>query len=230
MRNNLREEVLEANLSLVRSGLVTGTFGNVSGIDRSAQIIAIKPSGVPYDRMQAKDIVLTDLEGNVVEGNLRPSSDLETHVLLYHVFPKVGGIAHTHSRHATGWAQARREIPCFGTTHSDYFRGAIPVTDELTHEEIAEDYELNTGHVIARRFKHIDPMQMKAVLVSGHAPFCWGKDAHDASHMAAMLEEVAHLAFLTVTLGGSLPVSDSLRDKHFLRKHGPKATYGQPLK
>lgn len=224
----LREDVLAANLSLVSRGLVVETFGNASGIDRTAGLVAIKPSGVPYDRMTAADLVITDLDGKILEGALRPSSDLDTHIALYKAFPAIGGVAHTHSRHATAWAQARREIPCFGTTHADYFRGAIPVTDELTHEEIAGPYELNTGLAIARRFAHIDPLMMKAVLVANHAPFCWGKDATEAAYMAFMLEEVARLAIMTLSIeAAALPASDSLRDRHFLRKHGPKATYGQ---
>jgi L-ribulose-5-phosphate 4-epimerase len=230
MADQLREQVLAANLALVTKGLVVETFGNASGIDREQGRVVIKPSGVAYHRMTTADLVVTDLEGRILEGTLRPSSDLHTHIALYKAFPQIGGVTHTHSRYATAWAQARREIPCFGTTHADYFRGAVPVTEELSHEEISGDYELNTGLVVARRFAHIDPLMMKAVLVSGHAPFCWGRDPADAAYTAAMLEEVAHLAFMTVTLGGSLPISDSLRDKHFLRKHGPKATYGQALK
>lgn len=228
MLDELREQVLAANLSLVTRGLVVETFGNASGIDREKGLMVIKPSGVPYDRMLPADLVVTDLDGKIVEGSLRPSSDLDTHLALYKAFPKIGGVAHTHSRHATAWAQARREIPCFGTTHADYFRGAIPVTEELTHEEITGDYERNTGLVIARRFERMDPLSMKAVLVAGHAPFCWGRSATDAAYTAFVLEEVAHLAFMTLTIeAASLPISDSLRDKHFLRKHGPKATYGQ---
>ena len=224
----LRSEVLEANLRLVRDGLVVETFGNASGIDRAQGLIAIKPSGIDYAKLKASDLVITDLEGNAVSGSLKPSSDLDTHLALYKAFPKIGGVAHTHSRYATAWAQARREIPCFGTTHADYFRGAIPVTDEMEHEEITTRYELNTGRVIARRFNHLDPMMMPAVLVAGHAPFAWGKDAAEAAHNAFLLEEVAHLAMMTVTIDPTArPISDTLRDKHFLRKHGPKAYYGQ---
>ncbi len=224
----LREEVLEANLALVRSGLVVDTFGNASGIDREHGLVYIKPSGVPYDVLQPADMVVTDLDGKVVEGTLRPSSDLPTHIYLYKAFPQIGGVAHTHSRHATAWAQARREIPCFGTTHADYFRGSIPVTDEMTHEEISTEYELNTGMVIERRFTNIDPLMMRAVLVANHAPFCWAKTPREASHVAFLLEEVARLAYMTISIEGAAErVSDSLRDKHFMRKHGPKAYYGQ---
>jgi L-ribulose-5-phosphate 4-epimerase len=228
MLRELRELVLEANLSLVRNGLVVETFGNASGIDRDERLVVIKPSGVPYDRLKTGDLVVTDLEGRVVEGTLRPSSDLPTHIALYGVFPDIGGVAHTHSRHATAWAQARREIPCFGTTHADYFRGAIPVTEEMTHEEIASNYEWNTGLAIARRFSNADTRAMRAVLVAGHAPFTWGKDAVEAAHFAFMLEEVARLACMTIAIeSAAMGISDSLRDKHFLRKHGPEAYYGQ---
>ena len=225
---SLRGQVYEANLALVRTGLVIETFGNASGIDRARGLVIIKPSGVDYTKLTPNDLVVTDLEGKVVEGNLRPSSDLPTHIELYKAFPEIGGVAHTHSRHATAWAQARREIPCFGTTHADYFRGAIPVTEEMEHEEIASDYEKNTGLVIARRFANMNPMTMRAVLVASHAPFAWGKDATEASYFAYMLEEVARLAFMTIAIeGAAMAISDSLRDKHYLRKHGPKAYYGQ---
>jgi len=178
--------------------------------------------------MTAADMVITDLEGRVVEGNLRPSSDLATHVALYRAWPGIGGVVHTHSRHATAWAQAGREIPCFGTTHADYFRGAVPVTDNLTAEEIQNDYELNTGMLIVRRMRDIDPMMMPAVLVAGHAPFCWGASATEAAHNAWMLEEVAQMALATVALNpGVQPLDPVLLDKHFLRKHGTNAYYGQ---
>src|SRR5215469_3000817 len=224
MLDRLRTEVLEANLEVVRRGLVIYTFGNASGVDREQGLVVIKPSGVPYDRMTPADMVITDLDGRIVEGKLKPSSDLHTHTALYRAFPAIGGIVHTHSRHATAWAQARREIPCYGTTHADYFRGAVPVTEEMTHEEIATDYELNTGHVIARRFAKIDPLMMGAVLVAGHAPFTWGRTPTEAAHYANLLEEVARLAYMTLSIeSAALQISDSLRDKHFLRKHGPKA-------
>ena len=224
----LREEVLEANLSLVEKGLVVETFGNASGIDRDASMIVIKPSGVPYNRMKPSDLVVADLNGSVIEGTMRPSSDLPTHAVLYQKFPLIGGVAHTHSRYATAWAQARRDIPCYGTTHADYFYGPIPVTDNMTDAEIDGEYEWNTGLVIARRFVEIDPLSMRGVLVAGHAPFCWGRSATDAAHYAFHLEEVARLAFLTVTIEKtSESISDALRDKHFLRKHGPNRYYGQ---
>jgi len=224
----LREEVLEANLELVRRGLAADTFGNASGVAREKGLIVIKPSGVAYAKLRAKDLVVTDMDGKVVEGSLRPSSDLATHAILYKKFTRIGGIAHTHSRSATIWAQAGREIPCLGTTHADYFRGAVPVTDNLTIEEIQNDYELNTGMVIVRRMRDIDPMMMPAVLVAGHAPFCWGASAAEAAHNAWMLEEVAQMALATVALNpGVKPLDPVLLDKHFLRKHGTNAYYGQ---
>jgi len=224
----LREEVLEANLELARRGLAADTFGNASGVAREKGLIVIKPSGVAYTKLRAKDLVVTDMDGKVVEGSLRPSSDLATHAILYKKFTRIGGIAHTHSRSATIWAQAGREIPCLGTTHADYFRGAVPVTDNLTVEEIQNDYELNTGMVIVRRMRDIDPMMMPAVLVAGHAPFCWGASTAEAAHNAWMLEEVAQMALATVVLNPSVnPLDPVLLDKHFLRKHGRNAYYGQ---
>src|SRR5215813_4469736 len=180
MLEALRAEVLEANLELVRKGLVIYTFGNASAVDREQNLCVIKPSGVPYDKMTPTDMVITDLQGKIVEGSLRPSSDLSTHLALYRAFPSIGGIAHTHSRHATAWAQAGREIPCFGTTHADYFCGSVPVTAPLTPEEIQTEYEANTGVAIIRRLEGLDALSCPAVLVAGHAPFCWGKDAMDA--------------------------------------------------
>lgn len=228
MLSQLRQQVLEANLSLVKNGLVVGTFGNASGIDREQGLVVIKPSGVSYDVMQPQDLVVTDLDGKIVEGSLRPSSDLPTHIVLYQKFPQIGGVAHTHSRHATAWAQARREIPCLGTTHADYFHGSIPVTDNMSESEINSEYEMNTGLVIARRFEDRNPLSMRAVLVAGHAPFCWGTTPDEAAQYAFYLEEVAHLAWMTVSLENSInSISDCLRDKHFLRKHGAKAYYGQ---
>jgi L-ribulose-5-phosphate 4-epimerase len=227
---SLREEVLEANLELVRRGLVVFTFGNASGFDRESGIVLIKPSGVAYDKLTPADLVATDLDGKIVEGSLRPSSDLDTHLAIYRAFRGVHGVVHTHSRYATAWAQSGREIPCLGTTHSDYFRGPIPVTPHMTAEEIQSEYELNTGHVIVRRLEGLDPLETSAVLVAGHAPFCWGATPADAAHTAVVVEEIAHLAFLTTTINADVkPLSDTLRDKHFLRKHGSNAYYGQPV-
>ena len=192
---SLREEVLEANLELVRRGLVLCTFGNASGISRKDGLIAIKPSGVPYETMSAEHMVITTLDGQVVEGELRPSSDLATHLEIYRQFPNVGGVAHTHSEFATSWAQARRPIPCFGTTHADYFHGEIPVTPPLTAEEIATDYERNTGLAICRHFADLDPDVVPAVLVAGHGPFCWGPNATAAAGNAVILEAVARMAY-----------------------------------
>jgi L-ribulose-5-phosphate 4-epimerase len=228
MLEQLKEQVLEANLEIVRRGLVLYTFGNASGIDRASGLVAIKPSGVPYESMAAGDFVITDLDGKTVEGKLRPSSDLATHLALYRAFPNIGGVVHTHSRAATVWAQAGREIPCMGTTHGDYFYGSIPVAGPLTAEEIGGEYELNTGLAIVRRFTGIDPLSMPAVLVAGHAPFTWGKNAAGAAYNAVVLEEVAELAWRTLTLNpGASPISQAMLDRHFLRKHGPNATYGQ---
>jgi L-ribulose-5-phosphate 4-epimerase len=225
---SLREEVLEANLELVRRGLVVFTFGNASGLDRSSGMVVIKPSGVPYDRMTAADLVITDLDGRTVEGTLRPSSDLPTHLALYRSFEGVNGVVHTHSRYATAWAQAGSEIPCFGTTHADYFRGPVPVTPVMAACDIESQYEWNTGQVIVERFAGLNPLATPAVLVSGHAPFCWGPTATDAAHTAVVVEELAHLAYLTVTIKADVEeISTVLRDKHFLRKHGPTAYYGQ---
>lgn len=229
--DKLRAEVLEANLELVRRGLVIDTFGNASGISREDGVVVIKPSGVPYDKMKPGDLVVTDLNGKILKGSLRPSSDLATHIALYRAFPKIAGVAHTHSTHATAWAQARREIPCFGTTHADYFHGPIPVTEHLGASEVEADYEKNTGDEIVRRFAGINPLSMPAVLVAGHAPFCWGTSAREAAHTAVILEEVARLAFETLVLNPAAePIPVTLRDKHFLRKHGPEAYYGQAKK
>jgi L-ribulose-5-phosphate 4-epimerase len=224
----LREQVFEANLELVRRGLVLYTFGNASGIDRDRGLVAIKPSGVPYDAMTPSDMVIVDLEGKRVEGEMRPSSDLATHLVLYRAFPQIGGVVHTHSRAATSWAQARRPIPCFGTTHADYFHGPIPVTEDMRAEEIRTAYEENTGHAIVRRFTGTEPLEMPAVLVAGHAPFTWGRTPADAAYNAVVLEEVATLALQTVQIRAAAePVSNDLLDKHFYRKHGSGAYYGQ---
>lgn len=225
----LREEVLEANLELVRRGVVVFTFGNVSGISRKDGLVAIKPSGVPYDKLTPEQIVVTNLEGRQVEGNLRPSSDLPTHLVLYKAFPGVGGVAHSHSEYATAWAQARRSIPCIGTTHADYFHGPVPVTPDMTTEEIGRDYEKATGEVIARTFKDLDPDAVPAVLVANHGPFCWGADAAAAVHNAVILEYIARMATHTYAINAeAAPVSRTLLEKHFFRKHGPSAYYGQP--
>jgi L-ribulose-5-phosphate 4-epimerase len=227
---SLREEVLEANRELVRRGLVLYTFGNASGISRKDGMIAIKPSGVPYEQLTAEQIVITDLEGKTLEGSLRPSSDLATHVELYRQFP-IGGVAHTHSEFATAWAQARRPIPCLGTTHADYFHGPVPVTEALTADEISGDYEKNTGIAICRIFKNADASAIPAALVAGHAPFCWGANAAEAAHNAVILEYVAKMAYYTVDLRpDAKPVERELHDKHHLRKHGPSAYYGQRSK
>lgn len=224
----LREEVLEANLELVRQGLVLYTFGNASGIARQQGLVAIKPSGVPYEKLTAGDIVITDLDGKTVEGKLKPSSDLPTHLEIYRQFPQVGGIAHTHSEHATAWAQARTPIPCLGTTHADDFYGPVPVTDDLTPAEIEGDYEKNTGVAICRAFEKMDPAAVPAVLVAGHAPFCWGKNAVDAAHNAVILEYVAKTAYRTLAINPDAgPLRRELHDKHYLRKHGVAAYYGQ---
>jgi L-ribulose-5-phosphate 4-epimerase len=225
---NLREQVLEANLDLVRKGLVLSTFGNASGVAREEGLIVIKPSGVPYEGMKPEQLVVSDLEGKVVEGNLRPSSDLPTHAALYRAFPSIGGIAHTHSEYATAWAQARQPIPCFGTTHADYFHGPIPLTEVMSDEEINGEYEANTGVVIIRVFQTIDPVAVPAVLVPNHGPFAWGPDPLKASENAWMLELVARLAYLTVGLDTNASLlGRTLHDRHFLRKHGKKAYYGQ---
>ena len=228
----LRKQVLAANQEIARRGLAPHTFGNVSGVDRSGSqpLIVIKPSGVDYATMTAADLVITDLDGKIVEGNLRPSSDLDTHTLLYREFPQIGGVVHTHSEFATSWAQACRPIPCFGTTHADYFHGPVPVTEPLTAEEVSNGYVRNTGAVIVRRFRAegLDPVAVPGVLVAGHAPFAWGKDPAEAVEHADVLEYIARLAFRTATLNvaaGPIPVHVS--EHHYQRKHGPKATYGQ---
>jgi L-ribulose-5-phosphate 4-epimerase len=224
----LREEVLEANLELVRRGLVVYTFGNASGIDRNEGLVAIKPSGVPYEELKPEHMVICDLEGKIVDTKLRPSSDLPTHLELYRCFPNIGGVAHTHSEFATAWAQSETAIPCFGTTHADYFHGPVPVTARLTSSEIAADYELETGKAICRTFAHLDPDCIPAVLVAGHAPFCWGPTPAAAAHNAVILEYVARMATHTLLINAeSRPIARELHDKHFLRKHGRNAYYGQ---
>jgi L-ribulose-5-phosphate 4-epimerase len=228
---NLRSEVLEANLELVRRGLVLYTFGNASAISRNEGLIVIKPSGVPYERLKPEDMVICDLHGKVVEGTLRPSSDLPTHAILYKAFPAIGGIAHTHSEFAVAWAQAGRSIPCMGTTHADYFHGPVPVTAALSEEEIATGYEEHTGQAIVRAFQGLDPLSLPGVLVRSHAPFTWGPDATAAAHNSVILETVARMAYRTAALVTSLEaIPSSLHDKHFLRKHGSQRYYGQDPK
>ena len=228
MYESLKQQVYEANMALQGHGLVVFTWGNVSAIDRERGIVAIKPSGVSYEALTAEGIVLVDLEGRVVEGSLRPSSDAPTHVELYRCFETIGGICHTHSRYATMWAQAQRQIPCFGTTHADHFYGPVPVTEAMTPEEIEGPYERNTGKVIVRRFAGLDPMQMPAVLVANHGPFTWGLSPEAAVKNAVVLEQVAEMACGTVALNsGQKGIAPALLDRHYLRKHGTNAYYGQ---
>ena len=224
----LRDEVVWANVELARRGLAKHTFGNASAIDRAAGHVVIKPSGVPYHELKAADLVIVDLEGRVVEGTLRPSSDLPTHLVLYRTFASIGGIVHTHSHFATAWAQAVREIPCLGTTHADHFRGAVPVTEPLSAREIEGGYEENTGHAIVKRMSGIDPAHVSAALVANHASFVWGASASAAVETADILEEIARMAYHTLTLQpGAEAVSEALSEKHFLRKHGSTSYYGQ---
>jgi len=226
----LRERVLEGNLAVVRAGLVVLTFGNVSGADRDAGVMAIKPSGVPYEHLTADDIVVLDLEtGDVVAGAARPSSDTPTHLALYHELAGVGGIVHTHSPFATAWAQSGRELPCYGTTHADHFDGPVPVTRALTSDEVAGDYEGLTGRVIVEALEGIDPLERPAALVVSHGPFAWGADVEQAVENAIALEAVAASAAWTELLSPqAAPIGDDLRRRHFSRKHGPAAYYGQP--
>jgi L-ribulose-5-phosphate 4-epimerase len=223
----LRAEVLEANRELVRRGLVLYTFGNASGVDREQGLVVIKPSGVAYDDLRPEHMVVTDLDGNRVEGTLNPSSDLDTHTLLYREFPSIGAVVHTHSEYATSWAQAGLDIPALGTTHADYFYGAIPCTAPLTDEAISGRYVHETGLAIVERFRGIDPLAIPACLVAGHAPFAWGRTPHEAARNAVVLEAVARMALRTILLKADAAVSQSLLDRHYFRKHGPKATYGQ---
>jgi L-ribulose-5-phosphate 4-epimerase len=210
--------------------LVLYTFGNASGIDRASGLVVIKPSGVDYDALKPEHMVVSDLNGKIVEGSMKPSSDLKTHLELYKSFSEIGAVVHTHSENATAWAQAGREIPAFGTTHADYFHGPVPCTRELADEEINGDYVLNTGTAIIERFAGIDPLAVPAVLVAGHAPFAWGRTPHDAAHNAVVLEAVAKMAFMTVMLNAQAGVSQALLDRHYFRKHGANATYGQSTK
>lgn len=229
MLEALKREVYEANLLLPKHGLVTFTWGNVSGIDREKGLVVIKPSGVEYGQMTAEDMVIVDLAGVQVEGRLKPSSDTATHLQLYAAFPTIGGVVHTHSRWATSWAQAGLPIPPYGTTHADYMYGEIPCTREMTADEIQGQYELETGKVIVETFRHMNPDNFPAVLVKNHGPFTWGKNPHDAVHNAVVLEEVAMMALNARMLSGNnlSPMPKTLLDKHFLRKHGAGAYYGQ---
>lgn len=230
MLETLKQQVYEANMELPRRGLITYTWGNVSGIDREKGLFVIKPSGVDYDKLTPDDMVVMDLDGNRVEGRYNPSSDTATHVELYKAFPKAGGIVHTHSPHATAWAQAGRSLPCYGTTHADYFYGDIPCARCLTAEEIEEAYEKNTGVVIIETFRKlgIDPAYVPAVLCKNHGPFTWGKDAAEAVHNAVVLEEVAKMNFMTEVINSHVErAPQCMQDKHFMRKHGPNAYYGQ---
>jgi L-ribulose-5-phosphate 4-epimerase len=224
----LRKQVLEANLELVRRGLVLYTFGNASGIDREAGLVAIKPSGVPYEEMKPGHLVITTLDGEVVEGKLRPSSDLPTHLALYKALSGIGGVAHTHSEYATAWAQARKPIPCFGTTHADYFHGPVPVTSAMKEKEIAGEYERNTGEAILQALDGGDCSKVPAILVASHGPFTWGASVAEAAHNAVILESVARMAYLTLSVNAQAqPIERALHDRHYLRKHGTKAYYGQ---
>lgn len=229
MLKELKEAVLEANLELLKYNLVTFTWGNVSGIDRGRGLVVIKPSGVPYDRLKAEDMAVVDLEGRQIEGKLNPSSDTPTHLVLYRCFEKVGGIVHTHSPWATSWAQSGRGIPPLGTTHADYFYGEIPCTRKMTRAEIEGQYEKETGNVIVETFTGRNPLDVPAVLVEDHGPFAWGRNAGEAVHNAVVLEEAAKMAFNTFVLEAAkpIPVDQALLDRHYLRKHGANAYYGQ---
>jgi L-ribulose-5-phosphate 4-epimerase len=231
MLKHLKEEVFQANIDLLKNRLVTLTWGNVSGISRTEGYVVIKPSGVDYELMKPADMVVVDFDGKIVEGELRPSSDLPTHLRLYKSFSSIGGIAHTHSMYATMFAQACKEIPCFGTTHADHFNGSIPLTRFLTKKEVASDYEGNTGAVIIERFALLDPLTTPSVLVRGHAPFSWGKNALDAARKSLILERVAQMAMGSLQLNPDLPsIPLHIQEKHFNRKHGPNAYYGQKKK
>ena len=227
MLEKLKKDVLDANLELVRKGLVVYTWGNVSGIDREQGLIVIKPSGVSYDKMTVEDMVVVDLDGKTIGSKLKPSSDLATHLVLYKKFTTIGGVVHTHSEWATSWAQAGISIPALGTTHADYFYGPIPCTRKLTKKEIEGFYEEETCNVIVETFKGIDPIAVPAVIISGHGPFTWGTDAHNAVHNAVVLEEVAKMAHHTLALNNVKGIDQYLLDKHYNRKHGPGAYYGQ---
>ena len=230
MLEELKEKVYKANLELVEHGLVIFTWGNVSAIDRNRGLVVIKPSGVSYDAIKPSDMVVVDLEGNVVEGDLNPSSDTPTHLALYRAWPEIGGVVHTHSTYATAWAQAGKDIPNIGTTHADYFHHDIPCTEDMTEAEILGEYELETGNVIIRRFEGMNPVHTPGVLVRNHGPFSWGKDAFDAVHNAVVMEHVAKMAHIAYMVNPELTMNRHLIEKHFNRKHGPGAYYGQKKK
>lgn len=227
MLESLKSEVCQANLDLVKHGLVIFTWGNVSAIDREAGLVVIKPSGVAYDGMKPEQMVVVDLDGKVVEGSLKPSSDMPTHVALYNAFPEIGGVVHTHSTYGTAWAQAGIDLPIVGTTHADYFADTIPCTRDMTEGEVKGDYEKETGTVIIERFEGLNPNHIPGVLVKNHAPFTWGKDAHDAVHNSVVLEQVAKMAYIGKMLNPQMGMNGLLTKKHFERKHGKNAYYGQ---
>jgi L-ribulose-5-phosphate 4-epimerase len=227
MLEKLKNDVCAANLDLVEKGLVIHTWGNVSGRDFKTGLIVIKPSGVSYRTMKPDDMVVIDIEGNIIEGKLKPSTDAPTHLVLYKTYESLGGVVHTHSTYATSWAQAGKAIPPFGTTHADHFYGSVPCTRMLTDNEIETDYEINTGKVIVQTIGSVDPLEIPSILVNSHGPFCWGKDAESAVYNAVALEEISRMAFYTVLLGRYEPVDKVLLDKHFKRKHGNDAYYGQ---
>lgn len=229
MLKKLKKEVFEANLNLVKHGLVIFTWGNASAIDRESGLVVIKPSGVSYDTMTADDMVVVDLDGKIVSGKLKPSSDTPTHLALYKSFPQIGGVVHTHSTFATSWSQAGKNIPCIGTTHADYFKGDVPCTRDMTEAEVNDNYEAETGDVIVEKFHtaNIDPIHTPGVLVKNHGPFAWGKNIDDAVMHAVVLEEIAKMAFITLELNPQFTMNNSLTEKHFSRKHGDKKYYGQ---
>ncbi|MFZ0280548.1 MAG: L-ribulose-5-phosphate 4-epimerase [Bacteroidales bacterium] len=230
MLEELKESVFTANLDLVKNGLVIHTWGNVSGRDKNSGLIVIKPSGISYKAMKPEDMVVLDPEGKIVEGDFKPSTDAPTHLVLYKAFSAIGGVVHTHSAFAASWAQAGRDIPPFGTTHADHYYGAVPCTRKLNEAEIRNDYELNTGKIIVERMVGLDPLSVPSALVNAHGPFCWGHDAEEAVYNAVALEEIARIAFYTVLLNHRTPIDQNLLDKHFLRKHGSNAYYGQNKK
>ena len=230
MLEELKEKVFKANLDLVKHGLVIFTWGNVSGIDRESGLVVIKPSGVSYETMKVSDMVVVDLNGNIIEGALNPSSDTPTHLALYRAFPEIGGVVHTHSTYATAWAEAGKDIPNIGTTHADYFHQAIPCTADMTEAEVKGEYELETGNVIIKRFEGMNPVHTPGVLVKNHGPFSWGKNADDAVHNAVVMEQVAKMAYIAYGVNPNLTMNNLLIEKHFNRKHGPNAYYGQKKK